>query len=227
MPLLRRLSALALAVALRAEAAAAQPTTVDGVTFSDERGGFVITGASGSGRLADPFVVVEEVRGPGAAVLVIRGVTAALGNRVGTAHQTGFALRKVVTNRTDAVWTFVEFELQERLGVPSDTYDGLSFGQGAEAGRPFASDRFARAAEINDALDYVSFQDGTVAPGETAVFDVIITDTTPASIFYLIQRPNQPLSLDNDAASAMRAISTLRKVFFLSRSRKASFGITR
>lgn len=195
---------IAVVVALDAAPAFAQPATVDGVTFSDERGGFAITAASGRGTLADPFVVVEDVRGPGAAVLVIRGVTPALGNRVGTAHRIGFALRKVVTNRTDAVWTFVEFELQETLGLPSDTYDGLSFGQGAEAGRPFSADRFARAAEISDSLDYISFQDGTVAPGETVVFDVIITDTTPVPVFYLIQRPNQPLSFE-DGGGVLRA----------------------
>jgi len=199
----RRQLAIAFAVALRGAMAAAQPATVAGVTFSDERGGFVVLDASGGGTLADPFVVVEEIHGPGAAVLVIRGVTDDLGNRVGTYHPTGFALRKIVTNRTDATWTFVEFELQQELGVASDTFDGLSFGQGARSGRPFLSDRFAVAAEISEPLDYISFQDGIVAPGETVVFNVIITDTTPVPVFYLIQRPNQPLARDAGRSFAM------------------------
>ncbi len=201
----RRQIAITLAVALRGAVAAAQPATVGGVTFSDERGGFVILDASGGGTLADPFVVVEEIHGPGAAVLVIRGVSAALGNRVGTYHPTGFALRKIVTNRTDATWTFVEFELQQVFGVASDTYDGLSFGQGAQSGRPFLSDRFAVAAEISEPLDYISFQDGTVAPGETVVFNVIVTDTSPVPVFYLIQRPNRPLSRETERTFAAAA----------------------
>ncbi|MFQ5958361.1 MAG: hypothetical protein ACE5LF_03235, partial [Alphaproteobacteria bacterium] len=172
----------------------AQPVTLNGVTFSDELGGFTIVGASGTGTLEDPFVVVEEITGPGAAVLVIRGFSPEFGNRVGTYHPAGFALKKIVTNRTPFAWSFVDFELQQNLGLSSDTLDGLSFGQGANSGRPFRSDRFVRVAEINEPVDYISFHEGVLKPGETATFDVIVTDTTPVALFYLVQRPNRPVA---------------------------------
>jgi len=175
--------------------AAAQPATADGITFSDELGGFRVVSASGSGASDDPFVVTEEITGPGAAVLVIRGMTAAFGNRVGTLHPTGFAIRKVITNRTPFIWTFIAFELQETLGVPSDTYDGLSFGQGADAWRPFTSDRFVRTFETTDPLDNVTFIDGDLAPGETTVIDIVVTDTSPVPAFFLIQRPTRPVAV--------------------------------
>ncbi len=197
----RLLLALLVTLGLAARAAA-QPVTLEGVTFSDERGGFEIVAASGRGTIAEPFVVVEEITGPTAAVLVVRGFSTAFGNRVGTYHPAGFALRKVVTNRTRFVWTFVDFELQQDLGIASDTLDGLSFGQGAMAGRPFSSDRFERSAEIHEPLDYLSFHEGLLRPGETATFDLIVTDTTPIELFYLIQRPNRPVAGEAPARGA-------------------------
>ena len=180
--------------ALLAATADARPVMVEGLVFSDESGGFTIVGATGDGSIADPFVIVEEITGPTAAVLVIRGLSPAFGNRVGTVHAAGFALRKVVTNRTPFTWTFTEFELQQELGVASDTYDGLSFGQGVKSGRPFRCDRFARVSQIDEPLDVILFSEGVLKPGESATFDVIVTDTTPTPVFYLVQRPNRPLA---------------------------------
>jgi hypothetical protein len=127
----------------------------------------------------------------------------AFGNRVNTVHPTGFALRKVVINRSPAIWTFVDFELQQELGIASDYLDGLSFGQGATSGRPFRSDHFGFTSEFSEPLDFVTFGDGVVRPGETATFNVIITDTTPIPMFYLVQRPNRPISWSaKDSANA-------------------------
>lgn len=198
----RRFIVFALAAAVLAPVAEARPVTLDGVTFSDERGGFSIIEASGKGSREDPFIVVEEITAATAAVLVVRGLGPGFGNRTGTLHPLGFVLRKIVTNRTSFVWNFVDFELQQSLGVSSDTFDGLSFGQGASSGKPFTSDRFLVASEISEPLDYISFHDGDLRPGETATFDVIVTETSPAPIFYLIQRPNRPISfLTGDAAA--------------------------
>lgn len=193
------LSAIA-AAGLFAAAVAAQPMTVDGVTFGDDFGGFRITAASGNGTLEDPFIVVEDVTGPSPAVLIIRGIGPAFGNRVGTLHPTGFALRKIVHNGTPFIWTFVDFELQQTLGVASDYLDGLSFAQGSVSGRPFTSNRFNDAVEFAEPIDSITFHNGELRPGESAVFDVVITDTTPVSIFYLIQRPNRPVARLNGAA---------------------------
>src|SRR5215470_3461309 len=93
-----RLSLLvcALIVANHSGGAAAAALSASGITFSDELGGFKVVSASGSGTLADPFVVVEEITGPQEPVLVIRGLSAAFGNRIGSHHLTGFALTKII-----------------------------------------------------------------------------------------------------------------------------------
>lgn len=203
----RRLPLIALAAAVVTGAAEARPVTLDGVTFSDELDGLVIVGASGRGTLDDPFVVVEEITGPAAAVLVIRGISPSFGNRVGTLHPTGFALRKIVINRTPFIWTFIDFELQQNLGVSSDYLDGLSFAQGATPNRPFRSDRFDRTSELDEPIDFITFHEGIVRPGETATFDVIITDTTPVPTFYLIQRTNRPISWAGASSNAPASTS--------------------
>ena len=171
-----------------------RPMTTGGITFSDAGGGFTIVSVSGSGSTDDPFIVVEEITGPSAAVLIIEGLSPAFGNRIGTLHPTGFALRKVVHNRTPFIWTFMDFELQETLGVSSDYLDGLSFGQGSSTGRPFTSTRFGETNELIEPFDSVTFHGGDLRPGQSAVFDVIITDTTPIAQFFLVQRPSRPIA---------------------------------
>jgi len=198
--------AFTVTVASFAVAAQARPITVEGLTFSDELGGFTILAAWGTGTKADPIVVVEEITGPTAAILVIRGMTPEFGNRAGTLHPNGFILRKIVTNRTRFIWNVVDFELQQIIGVSSDTLDGLSFGQGAQANRPFKSNKFKSTSEVKEPLDFVTFHNGALRPGETATFDIVITDTTPVAVFYLVQRPNRPMSyLDAPRATVARA----------------------
>ncbi len=206
MGVLCRVMTIAIAVASLAVAAQARPITVEGITFSDELGGFTVIAAWGIGSKADPFVVVEEITGPTAAILVIRGMTPEFGNRAGTLHPNGFILRKIITNRTRFIWNIVDFELQQIIGVSSDTLDGLSFGQGAEANRPFKSNKFQSTSEVKEPLDFVTFHNGALRPGETAFFDIVITDTTPVPVFYLVQRPNRPMSyLDAPPATVARA----------------------
>src|SRR4051794_28418572 len=67
-------------------AAAADPVTVEGITFSDELGNFKLVSVTGKGTMEDPFVVKEEVTGPNDPVLVIKDFTRDFGNRVGTQH---------------------------------------------------------------------------------------------------------------------------------------------
>ncbi|MFP6741443.1 MAG: hypothetical protein VCD33_07440 [Alphaproteobacteria bacterium] len=175
--------------------------TTGGLTFSDAYGGFRIAAVSGTGTLADPFIVVEEITGPTSAVLIIEGLSPEFGNRVGTLHHTGFALRKIVHNSTPFIWSFMEFELQQEFGVSSDYLDGLSFGQGSTTGKPFSSDQFNEFLERDEPIDSIFFDGGYLRPGESAVFNIIITDTTPIPRFYLVQQPNRPTVqlLTNDA----------------------------
>jgi hypothetical protein len=182
------------ALAFGGWSAAAAPMSAAGITFSDELGGFRILSVSGSGSTADPFVVVEEITGPQEAVLVITGLSAAFGNRVGTHHLTGFALRKVVTNRTADVWNLFEMELRETLANRSPYGDGLSFGQASTIGRPFTSSNFALNHEVDEPYDSIAFREGTVRPDETVSFNLIVTDTSPISRFMLLQQPTQTVA---------------------------------
>jgi hypothetical protein len=175
-------------------AASAEPVTLGGITFSDEHGGFTIRSASGSGTYDDPFLLVEEITDPEGAVLVIRGAVPEIGNRIGTLHQTGFALTKIVINGTGEAWSLFELELEELYGTPSDYYDGLSFGQSAQLRRPFISDRFELNETLNEPHDELRFREGSVEPGDRVTLTFVVTDATPIPEFYLLQRPSRLIS---------------------------------
>lgn len=175
--------------------ALADPVRLDGLTFSDESGGVTIVEARGSGSLDDPFVLVEDITGEGPAILTIRGMTHRFGNRIRSHHEIGFALTKIVRNRTKQPWSLFNLELRELLDRSSPFGDGLSFGQASEAGRPFRSDRFADTLETREPFDGVQFFGGLVPPGETVVVSVVITDTTPRWEFFLLQTQDSPLAM--------------------------------
>jgi hypothetical protein len=172
----------------------AEPRMIGGLQFSDEAGGFVITDGWGTGTLDDPIVVVEEVLESIPITLIVRGFSPTWGNRVPTNHPAGFVIRKVVVNRTSYIWNSYDHELQIVRGTPSDIYDGLSFGQGSEIGRPFLSDHFGTGTMQDEPRDYVTFRDGEVRPGETATFQYVITATSAHETFYIVQDPNRPLA---------------------------------
>jgi hypothetical protein len=187
--------ALALAVGIGCGLpAVADPVSLQGLTFSDELGGLTIVEASGRGSLEDPFVLVEDITSDGPAILTIRGMTHRFGNRIRSHHEIGFALIKVVRNRTMQPWTMFNLELREFLDYHSPFGDGLSFGQASDAGRPFRSDRFAESVETREPYDGVQFVDGLVAPGESATVSVVVTDTTPRWEFFLLQTQDSPLA---------------------------------
>jgi hypothetical protein len=187
-------TALGLLGCASAAPAGAEPVTAGGVTFSDENGGFILHSASGSGTYEDPFLLIEEITDPEGAVLVIRGALEEIGNRIGTLHQTGFAIRKVVINSTGQAWTLFDMELQELYGVASDYYDGLSFGQAARLREPMISDRFQVNETLNEPYDEIRFREGTVGPGDRLTVSFVVTDATPVPEFYLLQRPSRLIS---------------------------------
>ena len=174
--------------------ASAGTITLEGLAFSDELGGFVLLEGHGSGRLDDPFVLVEEITGDRPAIMTIRGLSTAFGNRIGSHHAIGFALTKVVRNGTDQSWSAYNLELREIITAHSPYEDGLSFGQASVAGRPFASDRYSAAIEHDEPYDGVSFSGGLVRPGETAVFSFVVTDTLPKSVIFLLQKRAAPIA---------------------------------
>jgi hypothetical protein len=174
--------------------ALADPVSLQGLTFSDELGGLTIVEVRGRGSLEDPFVLVEDITSDGPAILTIRGMTHRFGNRIRSHHEIGFALIKVVRNRTMQPWTMFNLELREFLDSHSPFGDGLSFGQASDAGRPFRSDRFAESVETREPYDGVQFVDGLIAPGESVTVSIVITDTTPRWQFYLLQTQDSPLA---------------------------------
>ncbi len=176
--------------------AAARELHLGGLTFSDELGGFRLLAGRGSGTLADPFVLEEEITDDGPAILAIRGMRHRFGNRISSQHAVGFALTKIVRNRTSQAWSLFTLELREFADLQSPFGDGLSFGQASSAGRPFRSDRFAEAAEVREPYDEVQFSGGLLAPGERAAFHLVVTDTTPRSQFFLLQKRDSPLALE-------------------------------
>jgi hypothetical protein len=180
----------------------AEPVSLQGLTFSDELGGLTIVEARGRGSLDDPFVLVEDITADGPAILTIRGMTHRFGNRVRSHHEIGFALTKVVRNRTRQPWSLFNLELREFLDYASPFGDGLSFGQASDAGRPFRSEPFRELLETDEPFDGVQFSDGVVAPGATATVSIVITDTTPRWEFFLLQTQDSPLAAREPARTA-------------------------
>jgi hypothetical protein len=165
-----------------------------GIAFSAVTANLRLTSLSGSGSTADPFVLGEEITDTGEAVLRVEVQDPEFGSRIGTLHAVGFLLAKRVTNRTAESWRSFSMALEFQRGEGSDYYDGLSFAQATRAGRPFRSDRFSRVREVPEPRDMVRFEDGRVAPGETATVRVAITHTEPLPRFFLVQRIEHPVA---------------------------------
>lgn len=168
---------------------------VNGVTFSDELGGFEITGVSGSGTQSDPFVVHENITALSSdVILVIRDIDPKIGNLVGTHHAFAFVLNKVVTNKTPRAWTRFALELREVLATYSPYGDGLSFGQASSAGRPYVSPQFLASNETEEPYDQLEFSGGRIEPDASASMTFVISDASPQAIFYLLQQPGQVIA---------------------------------
>lgn len=184
---------LHLALPLLVSPAYADSFGVGGLSFSDELGGFRITSVSGSGTFEDPFTVVEEVTAPEQVVLVIRGTPDARSgriahNRLGSDHPFGFAMRKVVINRTDMVWSGYDLQLQQPLGQASTQDDGLSFGEGSPYQRFAHADAFRVVRVTTMPEDSITFSIGDVPPGGRIALDFVITDIQERPAIYLAQR---------------------------------------
>jgi hypothetical protein len=192
---MRRLASvlLVLATVLATDPSRAKSFTVEGLTFSDELGGFTILKVTGTGTVEDPFVVLEEVTGD-TPILVIRGMNYGFGNRIGSQHIIGFAIAKIAINHTGASWTQYRMELRTTPTDPSPYGDGLSFAQGYSGGPPVTSSGFRHAKVIDEPFDAIDFDDGQIKPGESVSFDFFITDMTPKPEIFLLQEPVHPVS---------------------------------
>lgn len=167
--------------------------TQEGLSFSDEGGGFKLVSVSGRGSLDDPYVVVEEVVGPRQAILVIRGLKR-VGNRIGTHHISGIAVNKIVVNRSEDVWQNYQMELRELTTRHSPYEDGLSFAQNTVLAGAFTASSFPDLQRYDEPQDTLGFSGSSVPPGGSAQFSFLITDMSPVEKFYLFQEPLQPVS---------------------------------
>lgn len=220
MPTLTALAAvLVLCVAL-ARPAPAETWSAAGLTFSDELGGVRLISVSGSGSIADPLVITEEITGAGPAILVIRAgeLRSEQGSSRILPRTLSLAVIKIVRNRSRNVWGGFVLELREVLDMPSPYGDGLSFDQMQTFRRSPESDRFERWSRVTEPYDRVRFSGGTVRPGGSATFTFYITDTTTAREFYLIQdvqhviaeappAPGSPAALTSASASPAHPVS--------------------
>lgn len=164
----------------------------DGMSFSDEGGGFTLKSVTGHGSLIDPYVIVEDVAGPHA-VLVIRHFKQ-VGNRIDTYHVAGIAVTKIVFNRSKDIWQNYQLELREVLTRHSSYKDGLSFAQNTEMTNTFTTSTFPNLQRYDEPQDTLGFSGKSVLPGDSAQFSFLITDMSPVDKIYLLQDPLQPVS---------------------------------
>jgi hypothetical protein len=162
-------------------------------TFSDETGGFTITGISGRGTRQDPIILTEEFHSTTPVVLIIRTEQTGLKN---PAEDIGilFHLRVEAVNGSGHPWVEFGFELQEQLNVPSDYGDGLSFYQPGDKKDAISSHGYASFSDDFEPYDRMIFRDGKTDPGGNASFGFPIADFTPKRTFYLVQDPRIPSS---------------------------------
>ena len=165
----------------------------DGLSFSDEGGGFTLKSVTGHGSLDDPYVIVEDVVGPRQAVLTIRGMKL-VGNRIGTHHIAGVAVTKIVFNRSKDTWQNYQMELREVPTRHSPYEDGLSFAQNTVIAGAFTASSFPDLQRYDEPQDTLGFSGKSVPPGDSAQFSFLITDMSPVDKFYLYQEPLQPVS---------------------------------
>jgi hypothetical protein len=164
-------------------------------SFSDEQGGFHITGVSGTGTKADPVVVTEELDSATPVTLTMRTIKPIKPFAEGGDYANGILYMRInALNNSGKAWVEFEFELQEILGQPSVFGDGLSFDQRNKTPDNILSSNYARFDRNFEPYDRLLFDDGNVDPAKTVDFEFLITDFTPRWTFYLIQDPRIPSS---------------------------------
>jgi hypothetical protein len=162
-------------------------------SFSDELGGFHITGVRGAGTKADPIVVSQELPSATPVTLVIRTTRPIRPFESPNHYANGILhMRVEFLNNSGLAWVEFEFELQELLGQASVFGDGLSFDQRTTDKSNISSDSFAEFSRDFEPYDKLLFRNGKIDPQKTGAFGFLITDFTPKRQFYLVQDPRIP-----------------------------------
>ena len=179
------------------------------MSFSDRPGGARLLAASGSGTRDDPIVLVEEIVGPGPAVLEIRNART---GDLDVSPATGFltlSVVKIIANRGPWRWTGFDLELMTGPDQPSVYADGLSFDQPQTFQRIARADRFVQTVQEDEPFDRIRFDGGQVDPADYLRLDFDIVDVNGTAVFYLVQRPLILLAWDLPAP-APRQLAMLR-----------------
>ncbi|RFC68977.1 MULTISPECIES: hypothetical protein [Mesorhizobium] len=184
-----------LALLVPAHADDAKAWRAGNYTFSDELGGFTITGVGGLGTRENPIVVEEELNSSSPVTLVVRTVFPTVDDpAVGNLATSALHIKLLIRNGSGQAWVEFEFELQEILHQPSIFSDGLSFDQRRDDSDIIRSTRFAHFSRDFEPYDRLRFTEGKVDPKERADFSFALTDFTPRWTFYIVQDPRIPSS---------------------------------
>jgi hypothetical protein len=170
-------------------APAAETWTAGGLTFSDEPGGARLLGASGTGAPDDPIVLIEEITGPGPAVLEVRNGRTGHLNVSPAIGFLSLSVVKIIANRGPWRWAGFDLELMTGPDQPSVYTDGLSFDQPRTFQRIAKADRFRQTVQEDEPFDRIRFDGGQVDPAEYLRLDFDILDANGTAVFYLVQRP--------------------------------------
>ena len=164
-------------------------------SFSDELGGFQITGVSGVGTREDPIVITEELNSATPVTMVIRTIKPIRPFDQTGLYASGFLhVRIEALNNSKLPWIEFEFELQEHLHEASIFGDGLSFDQRRTESENISSPNFREYSRDFEPYDRLLFRKGKVDYLENATFRFMITDFTPRWEFFLSQDPRIPSS---------------------------------
>ena len=162
-------------------------------TFSDELGGFEITGVSGKGTQQDPIVIYEEFQSATPVTLTIRARREIRPFDPSGDYVNGILYMRIeALNNSGHPWIEFEFELQEILDRPSVFGDGLSFDQRNKSPTNILSSNFAKFDRDFEPYDRLLFTIGQVDPLTSVSFQFLLTDYTPRWTFYLVQDPRIP-----------------------------------
>jgi hypothetical protein len=163
----------------------------------------VLESVTGSGSLIDPFIVTERLPDINGGTLSF-SVDQGYGNHIDSQHAIGFAIVKIVENGTSIPWASFEIELQSVAGTPSDYGDGLSFGQGSTAGRPFTSVGFDQVTLLDEPYDRIEYDQGKIPIDGQATFRFVVSEALPLQEAYIAQRPRWPVARKPDEPRAIR-----------------------
>ncbi|MEL6920603.1 MAG: hypothetical protein AAFO77_06200 [Pseudomonadota bacterium] len=152
-----------------------------------------ITHLSGLGTRGDPIVIYTDVRTDHPTRITIRASKPINPFAHPKTHATGTLHFDITTrNLSGQPWVAAEFELQEVLRQPSVYGDGLSFDQRHEGQAAFGADVYRNFRLDFEPYDRLLFEDGVVDPKMAGRFKLLVTDLTPAPVFFLQFDPQVP-----------------------------------